>query len=81
MLLMEFLTWMKETEEMERQMAVRASDGTVRKENKNELTELPLKMTIKGQDGNYIFEIVENKNTQGLTFSSSFIIFMFIQGQ
>lgn len=54
---------MKETEEMERKMAVRASEGTVRKEKKNELTELPLKMTIKGQDGNYIFEIVENKNT------------------
>ena len=54
---------MKETEEMERQMAVRASEGTVRKEKKNELTELPLKMTIKAQDSNYIFEIVGNKNT------------------
>lgn len=54
---------MKETEEMERKMAVRASEGTVKKENKNELTELPLKMTITGQDGNYIIEIVENKNT------------------
>lgn len=30
----EFPTWMKETEEMERKIAVRASERTVKKENK-----------------------------------------------
>lgn len=35
---MEFLTWMKETEEMERKMAARASEAPVQKEKKNDMT-------------------------------------------
>lgn len=54
---------MKETEEMERKMAARASEAPVQKEKK--MTWL-LKMTITEQEGNYIIEIVGNKNTSPL---------------
>lgn len=73
---MDFPTWMKETEEMKRVMALRALETTVREmgEKKKAKAKKPsFKMTTAEREFNYISETVEYENT-----SETYLFFLFV---